>query len=100
MSRTRIGLVGAGMLAGSLLLGTAGLALADAPPATPTPSPTWTMPGGGMMNGQNGGGMMNGQNGGGMMNGQNGGGMMNGQNGHCDPDLMQSMHDQYHPDAP
>ena len=93
MSRTRIGLVGAGMLAGAFFLGTAGLALADAPPATPTPSPTWTMPGG-MMNGQ-GGGMMNGQNGG-MMNGENGG-MMNGQNGHCDPDLMQSMHAQHHP---
>jgi len=78
MTSKRIGLVTGGMLAGALLLGTAGLVAAQDP--TTTPSPTTVGPGG-MMGGQNGAGMMGGQNGAGMMGGQNGAGMMGGQNG-------------------
>jgi len=84
MASKRIGLMTGGLLAGALLLGTAGLVAAQDP--TTTPSPTTVGPGG-MMGGQNGagmmggGGMMGGQNGGGMMGGQNGTGMMGGQNG-------------------
>ena len=76
MARTRKGLLAAGMLAGALLLGTVGLVAAADPGVTPTPSPVVNWPGGGQMNGQN---------------------MMNGQAGNCDPALMQSMHEQYHP---
>jgi len=70
MASKRIGLMASGLVAGALLLGTAGLVAAQDP----------TGPGG-MMGGQNGAGMMGGQNGAGMMGGQNGAGMMGGQNG-------------------
>jgi len=53
------------MLAGALLLGTAGLAAAQDPTTTPTPNPAWG--GAGMMGGQGGAGMMGGQGGAGMM---------------------------------
>ncbi|MEW5990398.1 MAG: hypothetical protein AB1736_03515 [Chloroflexota bacterium] len=72
MASKRIGLATGGLLAGALLLGTAGLVAAQDPTATP---------GGGMMGGQNGAGMMGGQNGAGMMGGQMGAGMMGGQMG-------------------
>ena len=69
MASKRIGLMTGGLLAGALLLGTAGLVAAQDP--TTTPSPTTVGPGG-MMGGQNGAGMMGGQNGTGMMGGQMG----------------------------
>ena len=51
MTSKRIGLVTGGLLAGALLLGTAGLIAAQDPTTTPTPSPTTVGPGG-MMGGQ------------------------------------------------
>ena len=78
MASKRIGLVTGGLLAGALLLGTAGLVAAQDPTPTPTPNPTAVGPGG-MMGGQMGAGMMGGQMGAGMMGGQNGAGMMGGQ---------------------
>ena len=106
MTRKRIGILAGGALAGALLLGTAGLALAEGPSPSPT-TPSW---GSGMMGG--GSGMMGG--GSGMMGG--GTGMM-GQAGHmnltadqwkqmdalhdqmiasgtCDPAQMQQFHEQ------
>ena len=59
MASKRIGLVTGGLLAGALLLGTAGLVAAQ-DPTTPTPSPT-AVGSGGMMGGQMGAGMMGGQ---------------------------------------
>ena len=69
MASKRIGLVTGGLLAGALLLGTAGLVAAQDPTPTPTPNPTAVGPGG-MMGGPMGAGMMGGQNGAGMMGGQ------------------------------
>ena len=114
MNTKRTNLLAGSLLGAALLLGTAGLALAQDPTSTPTPPPAAATPGG-MMNGQGmgaGQGMMNGQGmgaGQGMMNGQGmgaGQGMMNGQkpdmiamhaamskDGTCDPALMPSMHD-------
>ncbi len=66
MASKRLGFLTGGLLTGALLLGTAGLAAAQDPTTTPTPSPTAVAPGG-MMGGQNGAGMMSGQNGAGMM---------------------------------
>jgi len=100
MASKRIGLMTGGLLAGALLLGTAGLVAAQDP--TTTPSPTTVGPGG-MMGGQNGagmmggGGMMGGQNGGGMMGGQNGTGMMGGRMGTMTAEQLEQMdelHDQ------
>ena len=71
MTSKRHGFLTGGLLTGALLLGTAGLALAQDPTTTPTPSPTAVAPGG-MMGGQNGASMMGGQNGTGMMGGQMG----------------------------
>ena len=71
MTSKRLGFLTGGLLTGALLLGTAGLALAQDPTTTPTPSPTAVAPGG-MMGGQNGASMMGGQNGTGMMGGQMG----------------------------
>ena len=122
MASKRIGFVTGGMLAGALLLGTAGLVAAQ-DPTTPTPSPTAVGPGG-MMGGQNGAGMMGGQMGAGMMGGQMGAGMMGGQmgagmmgtmtaeqleqmdalhdqmieSGVCDPAQMQALHAQLNAD--
>ena len=56
MTTKRRGLVAGSMLAGALLLGTAGLAAAQDPTTTPTPNPAWG--GAGMMGGQGGAGMM------------------------------------------
>lgn len=106
MNMKRTNLLAGSLLGGALLLGTAGLALAQDPTSTPTPSPAARTPGG-MMNGQAMGA------GKGMMNGQGMGaeqGMMNGQmpdmtamhaamtkDGTCDPASMPSMHDQNQP---
>ena len=81
MTPKRIGIVMGGLVAGALLLGTAGLVAAQDPTATPMPSPTAVGPGGMMGGGQNGTGMMGGQMGAGMMGGQMGAGMMGGQMG-------------------
>jgi Spy/CpxP family protein refolding chaperone len=81
MTSKKLGILAGSALAGALLLGTAGLAAAQDPTATPSPTPWSGMNGAGMMGDQNGGGMMGGQNGGGMMGGQNGGGMMGAQMG-------------------
>jgi hypothetical protein len=81
MTSKKLGILAGSALAGALLLGTAGLAAAQDPTATPSPTPWSGMNGAGMMGGQNGAGMMGDQNGGGMMGGQMGGGMMGGQMG-------------------
>ncbi len=108
MASKRIGLLTGGMLAGALLLGTAGLVVAQGPASTPTPSPTGIGPGG-MMGGQMGTGMMGGQMGAGMMGGQTG--TMSAdqlkqmatlhdemvKSGACDPAQMQELHAQHHP---
>ena len=104
MASKRIGLAAGGLLAGALLLGTAGLVAAQ-DPTTPTPSPT-AVGSGGMMGGQMGAGMMGGQMGAGMMGGQMGT-MTAGQleqmdalhdqmiaSGVCDPAQMQASHAQ------
>jgi len=86
MASKRIGLMASGLVAGALLLGTAGLVAAQDP----------TGPGG-MMGGQNGAGMMGGQNGAGMMGGQNGAGMMGGEMGTMTAEQlerMEALHDQ------
>ena len=89
MTTKRRGLVAGGLLAGALLLGTAGLVAAQDPTTSPTANPGWGGAGvmGGQMNGQMGApGMMGGQ-----MNGQMGApGMMT-------PELFEQMdaiHDQ------
>lgn len=64
MTAKRRGLVAGGLLAGALLLGTAGLVAAQDPTTTPTANPAWG--GAGVMGGQM-GGQMNGQMGAGMM---------------------------------
>jgi Spy/CpxP family protein refolding chaperone len=70
MTSKKLGILAGSALAGALLLGTAGLAAAQDPTATPSPTPWSGMNGAGMMGGQNGGGMMGGQMGGaGMMGG-------------------------------
>ena len=106
MTTKRVNLLAGTILGGFLLLGTAGLVLAQDPTSTPAPAAGSETCGemAGMMNGQ---GMMGGQ---GMMNGQgmmSGQGMMNGGDmtamheakgqGTCDPELMQSMHEGHHP---
>ena len=53
MASKRLGFITGGLLTGALLLGTAGLVLAQDPASTPTPSPSGI--------GQNGAGMMVGQ---------------------------------------
>ena len=81
MTSKKLGILAGSALAGALLLGTAGLAAAQDPTATPSPTPWSGMNGAGRMGGH-GGGMMGGQNGGGMMGGQMGAaGMMGGQDG-------------------
>jgi hypothetical protein len=109
MTSKRIGLVTGGLLAGALLLGTAGLVAAQDPTATPTPGPTTVSPGG-MMGGQMGAGMMGGQMGAGMMGGQMGTmtadqlDQMNAlhdqmiENGLCDPAQMHATHSQLNAD--
>ena len=106
MASKRLGFITGGLLTGALLLGTAGLALAQDPASTPTASPSGI--------GQNGAGMMGGQMGAGMMGGQNGTGMMGSmsadqlkkmatlhdkmvKSGDCDFSQMQALHVQHHP---
>jgi len=117
MVSKRLGFITGGLLTGALLLGTAGLALAQDPTSTPTASPSGIGQMGAGMSGQNGAGM-SGQNGAGMMGGQNGAGMMVGQmgtmsasqlkqmttlhdkmvkSGACDFSQMQALHVQHHP---
>ena len=90
MASKRLGFITGGLLTGALMLGTAGLVLAQDPASTPTPSPTGIGPGS-MMGGQNGTGMMGGQMGTGMMGGQNGAGMMGGQMGTMSADQLKQM---------
>ena len=100
MTTKRVNLLAGTILGGALLLGTAGLALAQSPTPTPTPSPTSGVSGG-MMGGRGMtyGGMMGGR---GMMGGQMDAGDVAamraamGTNGTCDVETMQSMHQQYH----
>ena len=114
MTSKRIGLVTGGLLAGALLLGTAGLVAAQDPTTTPTPSPTTVGPGG-MMGGQMGAGMMGGQMGTGMMGADMMGGQMGTmtaeqlvqmnalhdqmvESGVCDPAQMQALHSELNAD--
>ena len=88
MITKRTNLLAGSLLGGALLLGTAGLVLAQDPTPTPTPSPTTGTPGG-MMNGQ---GM-----GAGQMPDMTAMHAAMGKDGTFDPELMQAMHDQNHP---
>jgi hypothetical protein len=90
MTRKHVSLLAGTVLSGALLLGTAGLALAQDPTATPTSSPT---PGlsGGMMGRQ---GMMGGQMHADEMAAMN---SAMGASGQCDSTTMQSLHQQSHP---
>jgi hypothetical protein len=96
MTSKRVSLFAGTILGGALLLGTAGLALAQDPTATPSPSVTrGTF--GGMMGSQGVQGMMGSQGVQGMMGGMDAGDIAAmhralGQNGTCDPKLMQSIH--------
>lgn len=98
MTTTRVNLLAGTILGGALLLGTAGLVLAQDPTPGPSPSVDWRTPGN-MMGGP---GMMGGQ---GMMAGMDRGDMRDmgamhpamGQDGSCDPTLMQTMHEQQNP---
>ena len=78
MTTKRTNLLAGSLLSGALLLGTAGLVLAQDP--NPTPNATTETPGG-MMNGQ----------------GMTAMHAAMGKDGAFDPKLMQSMHDQAHP---
>ncbi len=108
MASKRIGILAGGALAGALLLGTAGLALAQDPSPSPSASSSW---GAGMMGGQNGAGMMGGagkMGGNGMLGGQMGRGTLTPEqlekmdalhdqmvaSGTCDPAQMQQFHTQ------
>jgi hypothetical protein len=93
MTTKRVSLLAGTILGGALLLGTAGLVFAQDPTSTPGPA---SVPGmsGGMMGGQ---GMMGGGMGAGQMPDMAAMHAAMGQDGTCDPDLMQSMHEQYHP---
>ncbi len=84
MTSKRVSIFAGTILGGALLLGTAGLALAQDPTATPSPSVTQ-----GMMSGQSVQGMMGG------MDAVDIAAMHRamGQNGTCDPKLMQSIRD-------
>lgn len=97
MVTKRIGILVGGALAGTLLLGTAGLVLAQDPTPSPTASPALgpgMMSGAGMMGGQSGAGM-----GAGMMTPEQLGQMsaLHAQMvavGACDPARMQQFHEQ------
>lgn len=82
MTTRRTSLLAGTILGGALLLGTAGLTLAQDPTSTPSPSPATGTPGG-MMGGQ--GGMMGGQDVAEVHAAME-------RDGTCDPALMQSMH--------
>lgn len=99
MTTKRVSLLAGTILGGALLLGTAGFVFAQGPTTSPSPSATPRMSGG-TMGGQ---GTM-GSQGQGMMSGGMGAGQMPdvaamhaamGQDGTCDPELMQSLHQQY-----
>lgn len=97
MTTKRTGLFAATILGGALLLGSAGLALAQDPTSTPSASPATGTPGG-MMGGRGGqGGMMGGRGG---MGAEDVAAMHAGMvamhagmenSGTCDPALMQSL---------
>ena len=92
MASKRLGFITGGLLTGALLLGTAGLVVAQDPASKPTPSPSGIGQNGtGMMGSQNGSRMMGSQNGAGMMGGQNGTGMMGGQMGTMSADQLKQM---------
>jgi len=100
MTTKRVGMLAGTVLSGALILGTAGLTLAQDPTPTPSTSPGWEMPGG-MMGG--GTGMMGNME-------MNGTGMMSADqlrqmtslhdqmvtSGTCDSAQMQQMHAQHH----
>ncbi len=88
MNTKRVNLLAGTILGGALLLGTAGLVFAQDPTSTPGPSSVAGMGGQGMM----GGGM-----GAGQMPDMAAMHAAMGQDATCDPKLMQSMHEQYHP---
>lgn len=123
MASKKLGILAGSALAGTLLLGTAGLVAAQDPTATPSPTPWSGMTGGaGMMGGGMSGGtgmMGGGMSGDGMMGGA-GAGMMGGHmgtgtmtsdqleqmdklhdqmvaSGTCDQAQMQELHAQHHP---
>ena len=117
MATKRINILAGTILGGALLLGTAGLALAQDPGTDPSPRTVPGMSGGMMSGGMSGGAMSGGMSGGAMSGGMSGGGMSGGmmggqgmdgaqmaamhasmgQDGTCDPALMQSMHQQDKP---
>ena len=95
MITKRQGFIASGVLAGALLLGTAGLAAAQDPTGSHAPNPMWTGPGAGQM-----GAGMSGQMGAGM-SGQMGAGMSGqmgamGTDGAYDDAQMAAMHAQHH----
>ena len=87
MITKRQGFIASGVLAGALLLGTAGLAAAQDPTGSHAPNPMWTGPGAGQM-----GAGMSGQMGAGM-SGQMG---AMGTDGAYDDAQMAAMHAQHH----
>ncbi|MHB8459060.1 MAG: hypothetical protein ACYDAK_10960 [Candidatus Limnocylindrales bacterium] len=113
MTSKRRGLIIGSVLAGSLLLGSAGLVAAQDPTASPSPNATWSgsvgmMGGGGTVGMMGGGGTV------GMMGGGGTVGMMGGSgaaemkamaglhqsmatNGTCDPTRMRGLHPQVRP---
>ena len=108
MATKRINILAGTILGGALLLGTAGLALAQDPGTDPSPRTVPGMSGGMMSGGMSGGAMSGGMSGGAMSGGMMGGQGMDGaqmaamhasmgQDGTCDPALMQSMHQQDKP---
>ena len=108
MATKRINTLAGTILGGALLLGTAGLALAQDPGTDPSPRTVPGMSGGMMSGGMSGGAMSGGMSGGAMSGGMMGGQGMDGaqmaamhasmgQDGTCDPALMQSMHQQDKP---
>ncbi len=81
MTRRTIGVAAGALLAGALLLGGAGVALARGMTAAPTGGIMGNGAGTGMMGGASGTGMMGGASGTGMMGGASGTGMMGGASG-------------------
>ncbi|MBF6606321.1 MAG: hypothetical protein IVW53_12135 [Chloroflexi bacterium] len=104
MTSKRRGLIIGSVLAGSLLLGSAGLVAAQDPTASPSPNATWSGSVG-MMGGGGTVGMMGGSGAAGMMGRMDAADMkaMAGlhqsmaTNGTCDPTRMRAMHPQVRP---
>ncbi|HVA86033.1 MAG TPA: hypothetical protein VNF73_06900 [Candidatus Saccharimonadales bacterium] len=89
MTSKRRGLIIGGVLAGSLLLGSAGLVAAQDPTASPSPSATWSGAAG-MMGGAGAAGMMGGAD----MKAMAGLHQSMATNGTCDPARMRALHPQ------